>query len=1368
MDVEDAMTLSYEDFCARYMAPNRPVLLRNVTDAWFSKARQWRDGRKINFKYLKEHYGAALAPNGTAGKKYLKDWHFVHAFGHDVYVCWDHKEKSESDYRFVYLGPAGSWTPLHQDVFRSYSWSVNVCGRKKWVFYHPDDRWYHQVENLEDTISINHNWFNGYNVRELWDFFKKEYAAVECELEDLKEMGLVGREFVDQCQLVMRANTGINYLEFRELLYAKARELLEKREHPEDNSLAVAGSDLLTHLRYVRDILQELNAALKTVDEDAKFSVYFRKCALCFAGTCLHSCVVATLAISMALKTPEEEIAELRQANDELYREHANEKAQMQAAVEQERLRTAELTQTVEAITEENGQWRESYAALDEAKRYAEEQIEETRRYAEEQFAAEKAELEEQIAQLEESVKNCTSQMVDDLAELERLRASDASHEQQQAELQRQLDERDDRFAQLSAEYDTLRVQYDQLQQAQYDAQKTHEDALAAKQQDLTSSGNKVEDLQTQVASLESQLKAASADEDVREANQSALLRRAEQKIQEKQEQLDEVNARVKGLEDELALLSLTGPGGNDYTARIRGLQQEVFVKSEQLVQQGEKHLRVAGLFDKTKSELVQLREEVGNSNTGMDDSLYQHVKLEELVRLRLKAFEHEWQLAGGPTPSSSTLDPATDEGQDSAESSSCHLANVENFSALDALGLGGVGRLEREMRVLRSRNKRLIERTERLESELDSAQAGLRDLQSMREKMVEMVGRERVEKELRAKSEQTNKELGEKVAALSEHAQRRVDKELLETRDKLASATRKNAAQDAKVAELEQGARILEDQLRLMDEKFIDVRNKLDWTRSSARKENKQLSAELRSLRMKWQMESDAGALSGLPDWAPPASVPKFSKKAPLGTSSSESRLPTPKASNNGLSPVVAAVVQDALAIGNGARVKFDIPKLPQPESDAVHVALVWHNLRLIPNGLADKSDTKPGSLMLCRLLVTVAVLLPPNSALSSPRDRGPLFNGSVVVRSLDVKGYEAILADSESVWVVDYYSSWCAHCRMFAPKWEKVGEFYHESKVVQVGAVDCNQHKDVCQREEVHAYPSVKAHHAKPVVEWVEKLLAEHGIESGMDISTIVEETKLRRNDVDEEGGVLNDDTSIQMKYKRLRDAGKAAMLALENSFFIGTPVLEGERYAAALKWVNALADTFPVEGNRVAVAKLVDRVKTQRSWPLAEWNELIEKWRPTARETSFLAICSIHGETKTPNGRGGIGSQRFIWTTRGGGVAWKMHNSVNKRLHRDQWPSTSSCPSCYIDIGGPVSIGMSLIHEDGMVTYVTSVYGHEDEALFDEIIMAVHGSHIYVPSGFFSAITGVTLFFALLAVVLKTQRHRFVTSKESGHMA
>lgn len=31
----------------------------------------------------------------------------------------------------------GSWTPLHADVFRSYSWSANVCGKKHWLFLSP-------------------------------------------------------------------------------------------------------------------------------------------------------------------------------------------------------------------------------------------------------------------------------------------------------------------------------------------------------------------------------------------------------------------------------------------------------------------------------------------------------------------------------------------------------------------------------------------------------------------------------------------------------------------------------------------------------------------------------------------------------------------------------------------------------------------------------------------------------------------------------------------------------------------------------------------------------------------------------------------------------------------------------------------------------------------------------------------------------------------------------------------------------------------------------------------------------------------------------------------------------------------------------
>ncbi|CAI8596236.1 unnamed protein product [Vicia faba] len=99
----------------------------------------------------------------SASVPYLKDWHFVKEYPDYVpyitpmFFCDDwlnlyldnfrtntysdrdqqNKEICCSDYRFVYMGVKGSWTPLHADVFRSYSWSANVCGKKRWFFLDP-------------------------------------------------------------------------------------------------------------------------------------------------------------------------------------------------------------------------------------------------------------------------------------------------------------------------------------------------------------------------------------------------------------------------------------------------------------------------------------------------------------------------------------------------------------------------------------------------------------------------------------------------------------------------------------------------------------------------------------------------------------------------------------------------------------------------------------------------------------------------------------------------------------------------------------------------------------------------------------------------------------------------------------------------------------------------------------------------------------------------------------------------------------------------------------------------------------------------------------------------------------------------------
>lgn len=123
---------------------------------------------------------------------------------------------TEGDYRFCYWGPRGSFTNWHSDVLNSFSWSYNVCGRKRWTFQVPDSSndppgestarkessavtlvleqntgecvfvpagWKHQVINLEETISINHNWITTANLDLVWECLCSEIEAIDAELD---------------------------------------------------------------------------------------------------------------------------------------------------------------------------------------------------------------------------------------------------------------------------------------------------------------------------------------------------------------------------------------------------------------------------------------------------------------------------------------------------------------------------------------------------------------------------------------------------------------------------------------------------------------------------------------------------------------------------------------------------------------------------------------------------------------------------------------------------------------------------------------------------------------------------------------------------------------------------------------------------------------------------------------------------------------------------------------------------------------------------------------------------------------------------------------------------------------------------------
>lgn len=75
--------------------------------------------------------------------------------------------------------------------------------------------WYHQVHNQEDTISINHNWFNAYNISRVWDILLTDYRQARDLLEDIKD---ICDDFEGLCQRNLAANTGMNLRDFLDFM----------------------------------------------------------------------------------------------------------------------------------------------------------------------------------------------------------------------------------------------------------------------------------------------------------------------------------------------------------------------------------------------------------------------------------------------------------------------------------------------------------------------------------------------------------------------------------------------------------------------------------------------------------------------------------------------------------------------------------------------------------------------------------------------------------------------------------------------------------------------------------------------------------------------------------------------------------------------------------------------------------------------------------------------------------------------------------------------------------------------------------------------------------------------------------------------
>ena len=127
---------------------------------------------------IKKYKLSSFNPSWTDSILYCKDWHIVCELDEEYYQTPSHfvddwlnfywENRGDNDYKFCYLGPKFSWTPLHHDVYLSYSWSTNIIGKKLWIMFNPNESKYYLknakrnewIYNLLSLVNNNNDYIN--------------------------------------------------------------------------------------------------------------------------------------------------------------------------------------------------------------------------------------------------------------------------------------------------------------------------------------------------------------------------------------------------------------------------------------------------------------------------------------------------------------------------------------------------------------------------------------------------------------------------------------------------------------------------------------------------------------------------------------------------------------------------------------------------------------------------------------------------------------------------------------------------------------------------------------------------------------------------------------------------------------------------------------------------------------------------------------------------------------------------------------------------------------------------------------------------------------------------------------------------------
>ncbi|KAN0037306.1 hypothetical protein ACTFIV_002647 [Dictyostelium citrinum] len=85
---------------------------------------------------------------------------------------------------------------------------------------------------------------------------------------------------------------------------------------------------------------------------------------------------------------------------------------------------------------------------------------------------------------------------------------------------------------------------------------------------------------------------------------------------------------------------------------------------------------------------------------------------------------------------------------------------------------------------------------------------------------------------------------------------------------------------------------------------------------------------------------------------------------------------------------------------------------------------------------------------------------------------------NSNVI--NLTKKNFQQQVLNSQHNWMVEFYAPWCGHCKSLKPEYEKASN--NLKGLVKIGAINCDEEKELCGQYQIQGFPTLKFFSTNP----------------------------------------------------------------------------------------------------------------------------------------------------------------------------------------------------------------------------------------------------------------------------------------------